>query len=201
MLLLGLAAVPVSAGEAKKVIYSGHDVCDIITINDTRMIPVRAVAEALGYTVEWLPDTKEIAVSQNDCSLKMKISEDSYSLCDLSEISLGAAPIISNGSTYVPLTLLTEIMQEKTVFADNAVTVFGSAVITSVKSSSVTVNDKNLGEVVLYIDDYVKITNEDGETLAPSKLVSDTKVYVDYGTATTMSIPPTNTPTQIIIYE
>ena len=194
------AALNAYAGEAKKVFYSGHDICDIATINNTRMIPVRNISETLGYSVEWLGETKEIVVSRSNDVFRMKIGEDCYRTSE-KEVSLGAAPIISNGSTYVPLTFLTELMNEKTVFGNNAVTVFGRAVITSVDSKSIIIKDETRGEIILNINDSIAVTNENGEPVPQSKLVGGTNIYVDYGDSTSLSLPPSNTPSKIVICE
>ena len=64
------------------------------------MVPVRAVAEAMGLHVEWYGDTKTVQIGK---SLSFTIGKDSYAYNRKSPISLGTAPILKESMTYVPI--------------------------------------------------------------------------------------------------
>jgi hypothetical protein len=68
------------------------------------MVPVRAVAEALELTVEWFGDTKTVQVGK---SLSCTIGEDRYSYNRMAPVKLGAAPVIKDGKTFVPIDFFT----------------------------------------------------------------------------------------------
>jgi len=64
------------------------------------MVPVRAVAEAIGLTVEWFADTQTVQVGK---SLSFSIGKDAYAYNRMAPMSLGTAPILKDGKTYVPI--------------------------------------------------------------------------------------------------
>ena len=66
------------------------------------MVPVRAVAEALGLPVVWFDDTRTVQIGIN---LSFAIGLDSYSFARMAPISLGAAPVIKDDRTFVPVNL------------------------------------------------------------------------------------------------
>ena len=83
-----------------------------VTVNEVQMLPVRAVAEALGYEVEWLGETKSVNVGFASFS----IEEDSYAFARRAPQSLGQAPVLISipseqfATTYVPATFFTEVL-------------------------------------------------------------------------------------------
>lgn len=64
------------------------------------MVPVRAVAEAMGLTVEWFADTQTVQVGK---SLSFSIGKDAYAYNKMSPVALGTAPVLKDGKTYVPI--------------------------------------------------------------------------------------------------
>ena len=69
--------------------------------NSTVMVPLRAIAEALGYKVAWNAEKRLVMLNH---SFSLTIGKDTY--VDISRdksVSLGIAPEISAGRTYVPL--------------------------------------------------------------------------------------------------
>jgi hypothetical protein len=66
------------------------------------MVPVRAVAEALGLRVEWFADTRTVQVG---IALSFTLDSDAYAFARMTPVSLGTAPVLKNSSTYVPINL------------------------------------------------------------------------------------------------
>jgi len=75
------------------------------------MVPVRAVAEALGYEVGWNQEEQKVTVGE---LLSFRIGEDNYTMDDTSGIQLYAAPLLEEGTTYVPLSFISEFLNAST---------------------------------------------------------------------------------------
>lgn len=71
------------------------------------MVPVRTVSEALGYKVGWDEEAQKVTVGE---LLSFEIGKDSYTMDDTTGIQLYAAPVLSEGKTYVPLSFTTEFL-------------------------------------------------------------------------------------------
>ncbi len=83
-----------------------------VTVNKIQMLPVRQIAEALGYTVEWVNETKTVYVGK----AFFDIDKDSYTIGRMMPQSLGQASILLAlpeerfATTYVPVAFFTEIL-------------------------------------------------------------------------------------------
>lgn len=98
-----------------------------VTVNGVSMLPVRSVAEALGYNVEWDDETKTVTVGH----AFFKIGEDSYTIGKRMPDVLGQAPVLISlaplpegeyALTYVPASFFTEVLGcSLTVEGENAV--------------------------------------------------------------------------------
>lgn len=71
------------------------------------MAPVRAVSEELGYEVGWNQEAQKVSVGE---LLSFEIGKDDYTMDDTSGIMLYAAPILVDGTTYVPLSFFSEFL-------------------------------------------------------------------------------------------
>lgn len=79
---------------------------------NTMMVPLRSLAEGLGYTVEWDGETKSIYLNGGIYSLK--IGENAYGVGKMMPQPLSFAPEIGNDDlTYVPFEYFTEILGAK----------------------------------------------------------------------------------------
>lgn len=91
------------------------------------MVPLRAVAEPLGFTVTW--DNGSVLVDNDVIHTKVTIGVDQYIITTSNEnlvgmsapFSLGAAPYVIDGMTYVPLGLFNALLgnQEGTVVLED----------------------------------------------------------------------------------
>jgi hypothetical protein len=73
--------------------------------NGTLMVPVRAIAEALGFPftpVLWLGDSATVQIG---AILSFSIGQDAYSFARMAPVSFGTAPVIKDDRTYVPIDL------------------------------------------------------------------------------------------------
>ena len=70
------------------------------------MVPVRAIAEALGFKVTWDDETRMVIIGN---IITFAPGKDYYTYARMAPISLGVAPELKDGRTYVPLSLFTEV--------------------------------------------------------------------------------------------
>lgn len=78
----------------------------------TIMVPVRPVAEALGYDVKWDNATKEVRLGNG---ISLTIGKDYYVYMRTAPITLGATPTLVDGTTYVPLSFFSEVARASNV--------------------------------------------------------------------------------------
>lgn len=80
------------------------------------MVPLRSIAEKLGFTVKW--DNGTVLVDSGSLHTTITIGEDRYQLITslkdavgaTGPFSLGAAPCVVNGVTYVPMELISALL-------------------------------------------------------------------------------------------
>ncbi len=78
-------------------------------VNGRTMVPMRAIFEALGSTVEWEDATKTITAKSGAKMITLKIGSDKMNVTG-NEITLDAAPFISGGRTLVPVRAISEAL-------------------------------------------------------------------------------------------
>ncbi len=112
VLLLGTAAVSTLAAEGDLTVKVGGQVVDFPdqepTIkNDRTLVPVRFVAEALGYDVDWNPDTRSVIIDGG--RIVMTIDSQTATI-DGKNVTLDVSPTIINERTMVPLRVVAETL-------------------------------------------------------------------------------------------
>ena len=93
------------------------------------MVPLRAVAEPLGFTVTW--DDGGVLVDNGTLHTRVVIGQDRYTLTTSKEglvgmsapFSLGAPPYVANGVTYVPVALFDALLGEGAVTVTDSGTI------------------------------------------------------------------------------
>ena len=78
------------------------------TENGTVMVPLREIAETLGFTVEWDGATRSVMLNSGKYSLK--IDENSYVAGRMMPVELGSAPVIKKDLTFVPVEYFTQVL-------------------------------------------------------------------------------------------
>lgn len=177
---------------------------EITTVTDG-MVCVREAAEALGFKVEWIAESKTITLTKGAVYITFTIGEDGYTFARTAPMPLGAAPEIKNDKTYVPVELFTELMQLTASTDENGINIItvneltGNATVTDISSGTITVKDKEIGEVVLHISKNTKITDADGNAVKAEDITKGSELEVVYGDAMTQSLPPQNNPKSIVV--
>ncbi|NLN14058.1 MAG: copper amine oxidase N-terminal domain-containing protein [Tissierellia bacterium] len=73
------------------------------------MLPLRQLAEALGYEVEWVQESRTVNLTKGEEKISLTIGLDKYQYYNL-EHELGTAPELVDERTYVPLSFMKSII-------------------------------------------------------------------------------------------
>lgn len=181
--------------------------------NQGLMLPLRAIAEELGYSIDWNAENMSIIMTKGPQYIKFDVNKDGYTFAKTAPLKLGKTPEFINGSTYVPVEFFSNILNLNVeTNSKNAViikteqkeedseqeTVFNAEIL-SIENGLVLVNDFAKGEINLNINNDTEILNEDGSKAEMDDLKMGNILSIKYGDAMTFSIPPMNNPVKIII--
>ena len=102
--------IPVDFSKITTVKVADETITNIYTnAEGNLMLPLRKIAETLGFTVEW--DGSIRAVMLNSGMYSLKIGENSYVKGKMMPAQLSVAPEITNDLTYVPFDYFTDILE------------------------------------------------------------------------------------------
>lgn len=73
------------------------------------MLPLREIAEALEFEVEWVDETKSVELAKGDHTAGLRIGEDRFKYYDM-VTRLEAAPELTESKTYIPLSFVERIL-------------------------------------------------------------------------------------------
>lgn len=190
--------------EAERVMngawVSGVETADVEGI---KMIPLRKVAEGLGYTVTWNEEGQSIELTRGAHYINMAIGQDSYSFARRAPQTLGSAPtLVNDDTTYVPASFVDEIIGGYTYENEDGTLKVVLPAIVTVKeineNGTILVEDGYLGDVVVRIGEDTVIT-AGSKTASASDIKADAVLAVEYSAAMTASIPPQTTAVKINI--
>ncbi|HZK01743.1 MAG TPA: copper amine oxidase N-terminal domain-containing protein [Anaerovoracaceae bacterium] len=115
-------SIPAQTTPDKIIVLSGYEVDKMkILVNDqvidspaaysneqgAVMVPLRAIAEALGYDVHWNNATRSVTIGKG---ISLTIGKDYYVYMRMSPIYLGVSPELVDSTTYVPLSFFNKVM-------------------------------------------------------------------------------------------
>lgn len=80
--------------------------------NQRTMVPIRAVAEALGATVEWVQDTQQIVMTRAGVTVAMTLDSTAADI-DGQAVEMDVAPYATNGRTLIPARYVAEFFGQK----------------------------------------------------------------------------------------
>lgn len=98
------------AEEKIKVYVNGRRIlfdAEPMLVNSRTMVPVRAIFEALGATVNWDNNTRTAIGVLGDTTVKITIDQ-SYLLKNGEQVALDSPALLSEGRTYVPARAIAE---------------------------------------------------------------------------------------------
>jgi hypothetical protein len=88
--------------------------------NDVLMVPLRKVAEKLGYKVTWIHETSSVEISKGDKNVNLQISNKVYQNNNEKNV-LKDAPELKNSKTFVPISFLKELLGIEVLINDGHV--------------------------------------------------------------------------------
>ena len=123
-------SIPAQTNPYKVIVLKSHapEVMDTIIIGEERiqleneiyvnengftMLPLRVIAENLGYEVSWIQDTFSVELVRGAQWTKITIGEDEYNFARM-RVKLNQAPELVEATSYVPLEFVNEILLENT---------------------------------------------------------------------------------------
>lgn len=121
-------AAPVDYTDATSIKVNDVVVDNVYVKDDTLMVPLRAIAEGLGFTVEWNGDIQ--AVTLNGV-YSLNIGENSYVKGKMVPITLSAAPEIKDDLTYVPVEYFSDVTESTLTVDGDSIVVAAATVETA----------------------------------------------------------------------
>ena len=194
----------VTASANGKITVNGNEIEKTYIENGgVKMIPLRAVCESLGFTVDWDGEARKIEISKLPMYITCSPDKDGYTFAKTAPQLLGTAPVLKDGTTYVPVSFISEIMEGsvengddlKISLSDVAVepeNAAASVYITEInkEAKSITVKDFDRGTVCVNITDETEIIDSKGEKLSFDALTDERQIKITYNDAMTASLPP-----------
>ncbi|MED1784869.1 copper amine oxidase N-terminal domain-containing protein [Brevibacillus fortis] len=175
----------------------------------TVLVPLRPVAESLGFKVSWNNQLQAAEVQKGAISSYAKAGEDRYPYAKMYK-TLGAEPRMINGSTYVPVAFVDEILQAEVNVSDDAVTVVDEDVA-PIRTGTITrINKSDKGQysvmlggfqtgILLHLTEDTKITDSEGKALKPEDLKLGMQVDGTIENVMTASLPPQTSAISIVV--
>lgn len=109
MILPGCAS---ASAEDIKIIYDGREL-ELDTapqlVNDTTLVPMRAIFEAFGAKVKWDGDTQSVTAKKKSKTIYMTIGSDEITKND-ETVKAQTAPQIIDGRTMIPVRVVSELL-------------------------------------------------------------------------------------------
>ena len=115
MMLLGITQVAFAEEAAIKILLDGQEIAfdQSPIIKDGRtLVPMRAIFEAMGATIEWNGDTQTITGTKDDIVIVMQIGNNAFTKNGQS-ILIDVPPEIQNSRTLVPTRAVAESFNAK----------------------------------------------------------------------------------------
>lgn len=91
---------------------------DLKVVDDVNMIPLRKVAEGLGFEVKWNPKSRSVEVIKGPNWNLVTIGKNQYNFAKMN-LELEAAPVIINERTYVPQAYVKDILKAEIKSAED----------------------------------------------------------------------------------
>lgn len=190
--------------------------------NDIDMVPLRPIAESLGFQVNWNKELRQVDVSKEAMSTSLKAGENYYIVARKSPVKLSEAPEIKNDQTYVPIEFFDKILKHRLMIAGDDLAIIMEktenkekqeellriegyvkyinemnddiSILVGVKESDVKLND-----IYIHVVDETGVLNKDGEKISSDLIKIGSKVSASIPKMMTMSLPPQTTGKEIIV--
>ena len=201
-MLFSTAVLANEVAETDEIVVLNGAVVENISVieeNGVSMLPLRHVAENLGYTVTWNEEGQSIELIKGAQFITMAIGQDSYAFSRRAPQALGSAPFLYNDcTTYVPVSFVTEIIGGYyNTNEDGTLKVVIPTSVTAVEvlETGLIVKDNiTEEEVIVFVDENTEFVG----VSALADIKAEMVLGIEYGPAMTMSLPPQTTAVKII---
>lgn len=166
------------------------------------MLPLRAITEALGFTLEWNPEDYSVELSRDGLAAYVKTGESKYVLNE-EATTLEAAAELVDSKLYVPASYFTQVLEGKVSTEGSIVLVtqpafreyvLAKGTVTAVtygeKSGSIQIKGFGMDGIVLHANEETVIQAKDGSLLDFADLALGTEVEVEHSIIAALSLPP-----------
>lgn len=212
---VALSALVAMAQSDNKVIVNGNEIAADYIVNEAgdKMIPLRGVCEELGFEVNWVEESRAIEIVKMPIFITCSPDFDGYAFSRMAHQPLGTAPILVDGTTYVPASFVSDILGGTIDTSKDIVVTYGqekeegeaapeiaptaSVYATEISENSLTVMDFVYGEVIVNVTEDTQIVDSEGKEIKLSDIDSSMQLNVTYGETMTMSLPPMTTASKI----
>lgn len=214
---VALTALVAMAQNDNKVIVNGNEIAADYIVNEAgeKMIPLRGICEELGFEVNWQEESRTIEIVKLPIYITCSPDFDGYAFSKMAHQPLGKAPVLVEGTTYVPTGFVSEILGGTIDTSDDIKITYGEEVqqenesvqeapvasvyATEISEDSLTVMDFVYGEVIVNVTEDTQIVNSEGKAVKLADIDTSMQLNVTYGETMTMSLPPMTTASKIEI--
>lgn len=164
------------------------------------LIPLRTVADLLGFKLAWNPATKAVDMNKGNLYTTVKSGQDRY-IINKMYTSLGTAPLTQADKLYVPASFISEVLHQTLTMEGKRIVITSAAehvsetgVITAIHNSgihsSIQIKGTGTSGLVLNVSGDTVINKADGTKLALADLQLGMTVEAEHALFTTRSLPP-----------
>ncbi|AIQ55341.1 copper amine oxidase N-terminal domain-containing protein [Paenibacillus sp. FSL R7-0331] len=175
------------------------------------LVPLRAVAEALGFTLTWNQAGKTAELNKGNIVTTVKSGEDRYTVNKMNT-TLGTAPLTKENKLYVPASFVSSVLQQTLsvegqtiVIASAAEHMTGTGVITAInadaKYPSVQIRGTGTSGLVLNVSKDTAFQKADGTKLTFDELQIGMTIEAEHALFSTRSLPPQSPVYQITVLD
>jgi hypothetical protein len=175
------------------------------------LIPLRAVAEALGFTLTWNQATKAVDLNKGNIFTTVKSGEDRYTINKM-YTTLGTAPQTKDNKLYVPASFVSEVLHQTISVKGQQIMITSAVehqkengVITAInpdtKYPSIQIKGTGTSGIVLNISEDTVFQMADGSKLTLADLQIGMTVEAEHAMFATMSLPPQTPAYQITVLD
>lgn len=140
-------------------------------IDETTFIPVRAVADALGFQVDWNGEIKRVALSKGAVYITFTIGVNGYTFAKTAPMPLSHEPVIIDDYAYVPFDILTDIMSLSPVETQNGYEI-------TLVDQDIAVEDEVLSDDAVSVEDTDTIEEEKTAQQAIIAEINDDSILI-----------------------
>ncbi|KAI7278299.1 hypothetical protein KC345_g6019 [Hortaea werneckii] len=164
------------------------------------LLPLRTVADLLGFKITWNPVTKAVDMNKGNLYTTVKSGEDRYVINKM-YTSLGTAPLTKADKLYVPASFVSEVLHQTMTVEGNSIVITSvveypkeTGVITAIRNSgdnsSIQIKGTGTSGLVLNVSGDTVFNKADGTTLALTDLQLGMTVEAEHAMFATRSLPP-----------